>query len=303
MEVLVRKSKEFRKAAADQASAAAEYGQKTLKEGAAKAQDVLADGLEQAQRLLGQAQKQAGPALKDAKVRTADFAARQFDAVEPHIREALDRVTPAVDAARTKLAEDLLPKLSDSLHAAAEHPRQLAEVVAPKPKRSVGKTLVKILAIGAVLGGVVAAVRHFLSPKDDGWTAHEPSRAYVNNNDTFATAAKVAADKPEEDAEDRDAATEMVAEGAPTPEPGSDVVADDPLADAEDSVEEKDADSKYGPGSYVGDNPPAEFTIKGNERSMKYHVPGTGGYERTIAEVWFTSEEAAEAAGFSKAQR
>ena len=36
---------------------------------------------------------------------------------------------------------------------------------------------------------------------------------------------------------------------------------------------------------------------------MKIHVPGTGGYERTIAEVWFESEAAAEAAGFTKAQR
>ena len=43
--------------------------------------------------------------------------------------------------------------------------------------------------------------------------------------------------------------------------------------------------------------------IKGNERSMKYHVQGNGGYQRTIADVWFASEEAAVAAGFSKAQR
>lgn len=59
----------------------------------------------------------------------------------------------------------------------------------------------------------------------------------------------------------------------------------------------------FGPDSYKGDNPPEGFIIKGNERSMKYHVPGTGGYERTIAEIWFTTEEAAQAAGFTKAQR
>jgi hypothetical protein len=28
----------------------------------------------------------------------------------------------------------------------------------------------------------------FLAPKDDGWTAHEPSKGYINK-DTFATAA------------------------------------------------------------------------------------------------------------------
>ena len=52
------------------------------------------------------------------------------------------------------------------------------------------------------------------------------------------------------------------------------------------------------------DNPnPEGYTIKGNERSMKYHLPGSAAYERTIAEVWFASEEAAEAAGFVRAQR
>jgi len=59
----------------------------------------------------------------------------------------------------------------------------------------------------------------------------------------------------------------------------------------------------YGPGSYVGDEPPEGFNIKGNDRSMKYHVPGSAAYERTIAEVWFDSEDAAQAAGFVRAQR
>lgn len=36
---------------------------------------------------------------------------------------------------------------------------------------------------------------------------------------------------------------------------------------------------------------------------MKYHVQGSAAYERTIAEVWFNSEEAAQAAGFVRAQR
>ena len=36
---------------------------------------------------------------------------------------------------------------------------------------------------------------------------------------------------------------------------------------------------------------------------MKYHVQESGGYERTNADVWFNSEEAAQAAGFTRAQR
>ena len=58
-----------------------------------------------------------------------------------------------------------------------------------------------------------------------------------------------------------------------------------------------------GEGVYVGHEPPEGFTIKGNERSMKYHVPESAGYGRTVAEVWFNSEEAAQQAGFVRAQR
>jgi hypothetical protein len=62
--------------------------------------------------------------------------------------------------------------------------------------------------------------------------------------------------------------------------------------------------SRYqGEGVYVGSEPPEGFTIKGNERSMKYHVPESAGYSRTVAEVWFNSEDAAQQAGFVRAQR
>ena len=54
----------------------------------------------------------------------------------------------------------------------------------------------------------------------------------------------------------------------------------------------------YGKDSYRGDEPPAGLDIKGNEDSMKFHTPESPWYSRTIAEVWFNSPEAAEAAGF-----
>ena len=57
-------------------------------------------------------------------------------------------------------------------------------------------------------------------------------------------------------------------------------------------------------GVYVGHEPPEGFTIKGNERSMKYHVPESSGYGRTIAEVWFNSERRLPSKpGSSRAQR
>ncbi|MEO8750997.1 MAG: 50S ribosomal protein L17 [Allobranchiibius sp.] len=66
------------------------------------------------------------------------------------------------------------------------------------------------------------------------------------------------------------------------------------------------ADSKYGEESAAplegGASPDAaKFTVKGNEDSMKYHVEGSRWYDSTVAEVWFTTSEAAAAAGFAPA--
>jgi large subunit ribosomal protein L17 len=46
---------------------------------------------------------------------------------------------------------------------------------------------------------------------------------------------------------------------------------------------------------------PEGYDIKGNEDSMKYHGPDSPWYDQTVAEVWFKTEEAAQAAGFTKA--
>lgn len=47
--------------------------------------------------------------------------------------------------------------------------------------------------------------------------------------------------------------------------------------------------------------PDADHQVKGNEDSMKYHVPGSRWYDATVAEVWFASAQDAEAAGFAPA--
>lgn len=60
-------------------------------------------------------------------------------------------------------------------------------------------------------------------------------------------------------------------------------------------------DGPYGEGSAapLGDgSAPEGFEIKGNKDSMKYHTPDSPWYEQTDAEVWFATQEAAEAAGF-----
>jgi large subunit ribosomal protein L4 len=61
------------------------------------------------------------------------------------------------------------------------------------------------------------------------------------------------------------------------------------------------ADTAHGSQSHAplaDGSQPEGFPVKGNEDSMLYHVPGSSFYARTVAEVWFASAEAAEAAGF-----
>ena len=49
------------------------------------------------------------------------------------------------------------------------------------------------------------------------------------------------------------------------------------------------------------DKAPEGYPIKGNEGSMKYHTPDGQWFDQTTAEVWFDTEESAQAAGFTKA--
>jgi large subunit ribosomal protein L22 len=71
----------------------------------------------------------------------------------------------------------------------------------------------------------------------------------------------------------------------------------------DDTADDIDDEAPYGPGSHAAledDEQPEGFAVKGNADSMLYHVPGSRSYNQTKAEVWFATEEDAEAAGFSK---
>jgi hypothetical protein len=126
-----------------------------------------------------------------------------------------------------------------------------------------------------------------ISGAGDATLSEMPTRTEETPTDT--TLAPEAAETPPSD------------EGLAEPTPGSDqdgAVLSEPAAAAGAGT------PRYqGEGVYVGSEPPEGFTIKGNERSMKYHVPASAGYARTVAEVWFNSEEAAQQAGFVRAQR
>jgi large subunit ribosomal protein L17 len=89
--------------------------------------------------------------------------------------------------------------------------------------------------------------------------------------------------------------------------------AEEPTAPVEDTADTEVADTEveesaatdeapYGAGSHAPlddpDEAPDGFPVKGNADSMLYHVPGSSHYGQTVAEVWFSDAEAAEAAGF-----
>lgn len=320
-----------------------------VEEGTQSAVERLSPYVEQALRESGEFADQTytklRPAIKEAQIRGARLAADTFDKVHPAIDDALDRVSPAVDAtvrkvrpavddalgripgtvdfAREKVQAELLPQLAEQLRVLAAQPlarefkvavasaalADQLEQVSGTPKRSGWKTFGKIVLAGAVLGGVVVALRKLFSDPSAGWETHPSGdNAYVA--DPFAGATDVAetaeqkagglVDDVTTVAEDASAAVKDKAE-----EVGEDIEAKlDELAEKTDGGDADPlADSPYGEGSYVGEKPPSEYVIKGNDRSMKYHVPGMAAYDRTIAEVWFATEEAAQAAGFTKAQR
>ena len=82
------------------------------------------------------------------------------------------------------------------------------------------------------------------------------------------------------------------------------------VADEDKAEEKAEKGGKAEKAEYAGavrleegatDAPDDDHLVKGNEDSMKYHVPGSRWYDATVAEVWFASAEDAEAAGFAPA--
>ena len=91
----------------------------------------------------------------------------------------------------------------------------------------------------------------------------------------------VEADAPETDAPETEAPAAEVTETA--------VATEAPYGDGSHGLIDGDASIM-----------PDGFPVKGNADSMLYHNADSPHYARTSAEVWFASDEAAEAAGFSK---
>jgi large subunit ribosomal protein L17 len=120
---------------------------------------------------------------------------------------------------------------------------------------------------------------------------------------------KKAADKPAEQPKAEEQPAEEITNEEVTDESATNVGEEAPEQSVADAAEEaltaKFADLELGDDVALaledGSAPSEAFTIKGNKDSGKYHTPESQWYDQTIAEVWFTTEEAAENAGFVKA--
>jgi hypothetical protein len=316
-----------------------------------------------------------------AKQQGARVAHDALEKIGPVLDEALEKVSPAVEAARGKVSDDILPKLSEILSAAAGTPvvveatkRGKAAVAAAKgelelpEEKKKSRWVMRIAIVAAIAGAAVFVIRRFLGSRDADWQAARPTTPYAPPRpaetsqpaESAATAAATTVDGADADDDpqgglsahlvnleaDGAAVPDQPAEGGEVEAPAEAIteieeslfetsvgeetpteatlepeIAEPVMADAAEAAVDADPDAvsaneateavaaamaspRYeGEGVYVGHEPPDGFTIKGNERSMKYHVPESSGYGRTIAEVWFNSEEAAQQAGFVRAQR
>ncbi len=116
-----------------------------------------------------------------------------------------------------------------------------------------------------------------------------------------AEKAAEAADEAAEKALDAAVAADEVALGSEAAERAADAA--EAAEEAADATAEAASDAPYGEGSHAPladvNEAPEGFEVKGNADSMLYHLPGTRFYDNTVAEVWFATAEAAEAAGFA----
>lgn len=256
-----------------------------------------------------QAAERFGPYAESAKRQGARVAADAVDKWGPVLEDATAKVPPAIEVAAERLYEDALPAVAERLHEIADSDavtamtKKAAELVPVKPQKKKGrwgKRFAIVAGVLAVGGAAYVAARKFLGGgQDSEWEAARPATPYASTTITEPQPSTAA--KPGTDTAAASAHT------APRPDEATNAESEadsKPAHAADESGEETTGDeSKYGEGSYVGSEPPSGFTIKGNQRSMKYHVSDSSGYDRTNADVWFNSEESAQAAGFSKAQR
>lgn len=308
-----------------------ETAEETVRGLAERGQDIWDDVVDYVAPRAHDAKDRLIPLAMDAKGRIVPLISETREKVQPAFESALDKAQDAYDLqVRPRLhnlVEDAAsnPAISEGVarsHAAwdalkgnipTSMPVINEEVLIAATPQTSRHPVLKSLGLAAIIAAIGVALKQFFTPKDDGWTPQQPSRAYQPREESVAGKAEDLKEAMVEKVEDLKAAAKEQAEElkAAVEEKVDEVSekieelkdeASDELAEAKEALK-ADNPFRYGEGSFVGDEPPAGYTIKGNERSMKYHTPDSAGYDRTLTDVWFDSPEAAEKAGFTRAQR
>jgi large subunit ribosomal protein L17 len=194
--------------------------------------------------------------------------------------------------------------------AKARRLRPYAEKLITKAKRGDLhniREIAKVIRDKDVIHALVNEIGPFFADRQGGYTRITKTMPRKGDNAPMAVIELVSQKTVTDEAERarRVASSQKAAAAAPaeeTPAPVADTAAAEP-AEAEVVESASTDDAPYGEGSHAPLEDVAEapegFPIKGNADSMLYHVPGTAFYDRTVAEVWFATAEAAEAAGFA----
>jgi len=187
--------------------------------------------------------------------------------------------------------------------AKARRLRPYAERLITKAKRGDlhnRREIMKVIRDKSVVHRLVEEIGPFFSDRNGGYTRITKTLPRKGDNAPMAVIELVSQKTVTDEADRarRVAASQQQKTAAPAP--AEEAAPAETSEAAEESTSTEDA--PYGEGSHAPLEDAAEapegFAIKGNEDSKLYHVPGSSHYDRTVAEVWFATPEAAEAAGF-----
>jgi large subunit ribosomal protein L17 len=190
--------------------------------------------------------------------------------------------------------------------AKARRLRPYAERLITKAKRGDlhnRREIMKLIRDKSVVHRLVEEIGPFYADRNGGYTRITKTLPRKGDNAPMAVIELIQQKTVTDEANRarRAAASQAAAPAETTEAPAAEVTETAESTDVETSASTDEA--PYGEGSHApladAQEAPEGFPVKGNEDSKLYHVPGSAHYDRTVAEVWFASPEAAEAAGFA----
>jgi large subunit ribosomal protein L17 len=189
--------------------------------------------------------------------------------------------------------------------AKARRLRPYAERLITKAKRGDlhnRREIMKVIRDKSVVHRLVEEIGPFFSDRNGGYTRITKTLPRKGDNAPMAVIELVSQRTVTDEADRARRVAASQQQNAAAPAPAEEAApAEDTAAEAVEESTSTD-DAPYGEGSHApledASEAPEGFPVKGNEDSKLYHVPGSAHYARTVAEVWFATPEAAEAAGF-----